>query len=274
MNKIKQLLNSRPNSGISYDISPKALEKWNPAIKAAESSVPTITILDEIGDYWGEGVTAKRIAAALRNIGENNPVDVLINSPGGDLFEGLAIYSLLKEHKGKVTVKILSLAASAASIIAMAGDEIQIARSGFLMIHNTWVVGIGNRHDFAAMATWLEPFDIAMADVYQAKTGIDIKEISSMMDAESWIGGTSAIDKGFADSYLDSDEITEDDSMKSKFAAQKLDILLAKAGVPRSERRRLVAELKEGKQNAADMQNAITFDEPLVRLNFDYKMEE
>ena len=82
MNKIKQLLNSRPNSGISYDISPKALEKWNPAIKAAESSVPTITILDEIGDYWGEGVTAKRIAAALRNIGENNPVDVLINSPG------------------------------------------------------------------------------------------------------------------------------------------------------------------------------------------------
>ncbi|MBN0106041.1 Clp protease ClpP, partial [Pseudomonas aeruginosa] len=87
-------------------------------------------------DWWtGEGVTAKRIAGALRAIGGDVDVTVNINSPGGDVFEGLAIYNLLREHKGKVTVRVLGLAASAASFIAMAADEVKIARAGFLMIH-------------------------------------------------------------------------------------------------------------------------------------------
>lgn len=87
--------------------------------------------------------------------GEN--VTVNINSPGGDMFEGLAIYNLLREYSGKVTVKVLGIAASAASIIAMAGDEIQIGRGAFLMIHNCWIVMIGNRHDLAKAAIDIEP---------------------------------------------------------------------------------------------------------------------
>ncbi|WP_367672858.1 Clp protease ClpP, partial [Serratia symbiotica] len=83
------------------------------------------------------------------------------------------IYNLLREYPGKVTVKVLGLAASGASIIAMAGDEIQIGRGAFLMIHNCWVVAVGNRHDFAAMAENMAPFDNAMADIYSARSGLD-----------------------------------------------------------------------------------------------------
>jgi ATP-dependent protease ClpP protease subunit len=274
MDKIKQIMNNRPSKNMGCDISPRALEKWNPAVNASESGKNTISILDVIGDdFWGEGVTAKRVAAALRSIGENNDVEVIINSPGGDLFEGLAIYSLLKEHKGKVTVKVLSLAASAASVIAMAGDEIKIARAGFFMIHNTWVFGIGNRHDLREIADWLEPFDSAMADIYQSQTGMDIKKIVSMLDNETWIGGTAAIEQGFADSYLDSDEIKEDNKNNAKFSAQKLDLIMAKSGIPRSERRKLIADIKGSTQNATDMQNAVTFNEPLVKLTFEHKLE-
>src|SRR5690606_26247503 len=133
------------------------------------------------------------VAAALRAMGAG-PVTVNVNSPGGDMFEGLAIYNLLREHEGEVTVKVLGLAASAASIIAMAGDTVQIARAGFLMIHNCWVVAQGNRHDLREYAEMMEPFDAAMADIYSARTGLDATEVQKQLDAESWINGSAAIE--------------------------------------------------------------------------------
>ncbi|HCF5801664.1 TPA: Clp protease ClpP, partial [Pseudomonas aeruginosa] len=104
-------------------------------------------------------------AGALRAIGGDVDVTVNINSPGGDVFEGLAIYNLLREHKGKVSVNIIGLAASAASFIAMAGDEIRIGRAAFLMIHNAWLIAMGNRNDLREIADWLEPFDMTLADI-------------------------------------------------------------------------------------------------------------
>lgn len=241
-----------PVTGVRFDLSPRALEKWDPAIKAAASEDNTITIFDVIGqDYWtGEGVTAKRIAGALRAIGDK-PVTVMVNSPGGDMFEGLAIYSLLREHPAEVTVKVLGLAASAASIIAMAGDSVEIARAGFLMIHNAWIYAAGNRHEFREYADYLEPFDRSMADIYAARTGIDMKEIQKIMDAESWIGGSDAIDQGFADSLLASDEVATGETSQAR-AAVKLDIALAKSGMPRSERKKLLAEYKVSTPCAGD----------------------
>nr|WP_256372528.1 head maturation protease, ClpP-related [Citrobacter sp. wls829] len=120
-------------------------------------------------------------------------VTVNINSPGGDMFEGLAIYNLLRDYEGKVTVKVLGIAASAASIIAMAGDDIQIGRGAFLMIHNCWVYAMGNRHDFAELANSLGPFDSAMADIYAVRSGLDMETVQKLMDAESYIGGSDAI---------------------------------------------------------------------------------
>ena len=116
----------------AFEQDVRTLDRWNANVITNDASDNTISVLDVIGaDYIsGEGVTAKRIAAALRSIG-NKDVIVNINSPGGDFFEGVAIYNLLREHPAKVTVQVLGLAASAASIIAMAGDEILIAKSAF-----------------------------------------------------------------------------------------------------------------------------------------------
>lgn len=242
-------------TGLEWDLTPQALERWTPNLMAAAVDEPsTISIFDPIGvDFWtGEGVTAKRISAALRSIGADKDVVVNINSPGGDLFEGMAIYNLLREHKGQVTVKVLGLAASAASIIAMAGDEIQIARAGFFMIHNTWIVAVGNRHDMRDIADQLEPFDFAMADIYAARTGIEQKAVQKKMDAETWINGSAAVDEGWADSLLPADQVQENKTAKSeRAAAYLLDMALAKAGMPRSERRSLLQDYKSGTPRAA-----------------------
>ena len=136
-----------------------ALDRWQPGVQAAADTDNSISSYDVIGeDFWtGEGVTVKRIDAALRKIG-NRDVVVNINSPGGDVFEGIAIYNRLREHPAQVHVRVLGLAASAASIIAMAGDKIEVGEAAFIMIHNAWVMAVGNRHDMAEVAAFLEPF--------------------------------------------------------------------------------------------------------------------
>lgn len=243
---------------VRTDIASSVVQRWNPEIQASanQDSGHSISILDPIGaDWYGDGVTAKRIGAALRHIGDA-PVTVNINSPGGDYFEGLAIYNLLREHKGDVTVKILGIAASAASIIAMAGNEIQMARASFLMIHNTWVCACGDRHAFRDVADWLEPFDQAAVSIYAARTGLDDARLGAMLDKETWIGGDAAVEQGFADNLLSSDEIDSSVSnaarLSPKAAQKKLDLVLASGNrMPKSERRALYAALKGGKSGAA-----------------------
>ncbi|MTC34684.1 Clp protease ClpP [Providencia alcalifaciens] len=241
-------LADRPCASINYELKPKALDKWNSGIRAA-SSDNTISVLDVIGeDFWGEGVTARRISSALRAIGDNDVV-VNINSPGGDMFEGLAIYNLLRAHSGKVTVNILGIAASAASIIAMAGDEIQMGRGSFLMIHNCWAFAAGNRHDFAKLSTDLAPFDQSMADIYVARSGQTEDAVSQMMDNETYIGASDAINKGFADGLLAADTLDDGDE-SPQAAIRKLDALLAKSNTPRSERRKLIGALTRSMPSA------------------------
>lgn len=241
---------------IKCDISPKALEAWNPNLKAASlESDNVITMYDPIGeDFMGGGVTAKRVSAALRSIGAGKDVVVNINSPGGDVFEGLAIYNLLREHEGKVTVKVVGLAASAASFIAMAADEIRIGRAAFFMVHNAWIFAMGNRHDLRDAADWLEPFDAAIADIYAARSGLPTEEVTALMDNETWIGGSDAVKTGWADEFLASDEASDkpDNSSEYRIAAREMDVAMAKAGMPRSKRRSLMQALKSGKPSAAD----------------------
>ncbi|WP_024559418.1 head maturation protease, ClpP-related [Franconibacter pulveris 1160] len=240
----------RPFAREKPDLPAAAMERWNGGIRAARDGDNSISIFDVIGaDYWGDGVTASRIAGALRSL-NGADVTVNINSPGGDMFEGLAIYNLLREYEGKVTVKVLGLAASAASIIAMAGDEVQIGRGAFLMIHNCWVYAMGNRHDLAQIAADMAPFDKAMSDIYQARSGLDADTVDKMMDGETYIGGSEAVEKGFADSLLSADEIADDDESPAA-ALRKLDALLAKANTPRSERRKLLKALSGSTPGAA-----------------------
>lgn len=243
----------RPQADVRAYISPLALDRWDSTVRAADGEKDrSISIYDVIGyDYWtGEGVTAKRIAAALRSLGAG-PVTVNINSPGGDMFEGLAIYNLLREHEGEVTVKVLGLAASAASVIAMAGDTVQIGRAAFLMIHNAWVLAIGNRHDLRDIADTMEPFDRAMADIYSARTGSDSKAIAKLMDNETWIGGSDAVDQGFADELLPSDQVEKSGEKAQAKAVRRIEAALRASGMPKSEAMRLISEFKSGLRDAA-----------------------
>lgn len=245
------------STGIGFDVMPTALARWNSDIQAAkDDGESVISILDPIGaDMFGEGVTAKRISAALRSIG-NHDVVVNINSPGGDFFEGVAIYNLLQGHSKKVTTRILGMAASAASVIAMAGDEVQIAKSGFIMIHNTQAVVVGDRNDMRQFADALDTFDNSLADVYAARTGLETKAITKMMDKETFLSGQDAIDKGFADGFLAADEVSEkvrnEEQINPHLALRRVEAMMSRAGVPRAERLELLNVFKTGLRDAAD----------------------
>jgi ATP-dependent protease ClpP protease subunit len=241
-------------SGLTFEPDGDALAKWQPSIRSASEadSDAVISIYDIIGEDWmsDNGVTSKRIAAALRRIG-NQPVTVNINSPGGDFFEGVAIYNLLRDHPQAVTVKVMGLAASAASVIAMAGDRIEIAEVGFLMVHNAWAVAIGNRHDMRAAADMMEPFDDAMAGLYSSRAGVQRSKAAEWMDAETWFNGQQAVSAGLADGLLAPGTVIDAGGTNAFTATRRVDALLAKNGMPRSERRALLAELKRGTRDAA-----------------------
>ncbi|MGY9046070.1 MAG: head maturation protease, ClpP-related [Rhodobacterales bacterium] len=268
-------VSARP--GVTSDISHKALQRWSPDVRAAgEDDAASISILDPIGaDIWGDGVSVKRISAALRNIG-SRPVTVNVNSPGGDYFEGLAIYNLLREHPERVTVNILGIAASAASVIAMAGDEVRIARAGFLMIHNTWVMSAGDRHALREVAEWLEPFDATAVDIYAARTGIDPGDLANMLDRETWIGGQNAVDQRFCDALLPADALEtggNDAPAQALRAERQFDLIAARFGLSNSARRELLRGLKGGKPGAApdDMPGAVDVSQGLAELLQDLK---
>lgn len=235
-------------SNVSFDMRTDAIERWQPEISASsDSSDNTITMYEAIGeDFWsGGGVTAKRIGAALRSIGERDVV-VNINSPGGDFFEGVAIYNLLRQHPAKVTVNVMGLAASAASVIAMAGDEILMGDGAFLMIHNAWAVSVGNRHDMRQSADTLEPFDDAMAELYAKRGDISKADAAALMDKESWLHATAAIEHGLATGEMQG-EITHDTQAnhQTKYLAT-VEAALAKQGHTRSQRRELFNNLFNG----------------------------
>ncbi len=230
---------------------PQVFDKWSDdaaGVRALERGDNVITMFDIIGeDFWtGGGVTAKKVASQLRAIA--GPVEVQINSPGGDMFEGIAIYNVLREHPHDVTVKVMGMAASAASIIAMAGDTIEIGAASFLMIHNCWVLAMGNRHDMRETADFLEPFDAAMIDVYAARSGQKAEDIAKWMDAETFMSGSQAIEHGFADALLSADKITTDDKAKAEDRRvnelRAMELQLVSAGLTRTQARDRINKIK------------------------------
>lgn len=250
--KINELLAKKPKA-IHSAVKPEIMASWDKGARA-EADDETIGIYGVIGDEWGDGMTAGRMAGLLRYIGDK-PVTVVINSPGGDVFEGIAIYNMLKEHSKPVTVKIVGIAASAASVIALAGDSVQIAKSAFYMIHNAWTIALGNRHDMREVADFLEPFDKAMAEVYADFSGLDIDEIIQMMDSETYITGSDAIEKGFATELLPSDkERRSEDGAKSLSATASLNRLMTDAGVSPDARARIRKDFTQGDKPEVDDQ--------------------
>ncbi|MDF4005312.1 Clp protease ClpP [Luteibacter sp. PPL552] len=239
---------------MNFDLRPDAIESWEPELQAAASDPATsISIYGPIGATMdGTGVTARTIAAALRNIGAKD-VTVNVNSPGGNYFEGVAIYNLLRQHQGEVTFNVLGMAASAASLAVMAGDKILMGSGARLMIHNAWGVAVGNRHDMLAAAAQMAPLDADMAKAYASRSGIAPERIATLMDAETWISADDAIAQGFATGHLPDGKVSHDrPTGGNRKALAMVESAMARAGYSRSTRRDAFRSLFSGTPSAAD----------------------
>src|SRR5690606_16890660 len=130
-----------------------------------------------------------------------------INSPGGDVFAGQAILSMLKRHSARKVVYVDGLAASAASIVAMAGDTIRMPRNAMMMIHNAWTITAGNANDLREVADALDRVSETMIAAYAEKTGLDRDEIKALLDAETWMTAEEAVEKGFANEIEEAKQV-------------------------------------------------------------------
>jgi len=147
-------------------------------------------------DWTGEGITASNVGSALALL-KGRPT-VRINSPGGSADEGIAIYNLLKRHPGGVDTHNESIAASAASVIFLAGDKRTMERGSKVMIHCAHCISIGNSSDMKKMADVLAGYDASLASIYADHMGVDTNEILALMDAETWYDAESAVESGLA----------------------------------------------------------------------------
>lgn len=168
---------------------------------------PAVLILNgEISDetWFGDEVTPKLFKDDLDKC--QGDISVWINSPGGDVFAAAQIYNMLMDYPHNVTIKIDGLAASAASVIAMAGTEVQMSPVAMMMIHNPMTVAIGDSAEMQRAIAMLDEVKESIMNAYEIKTGLTRAKISHLMDAESWFNAKKAVELGFADKILFSEE--------------------------------------------------------------------
>lgn len=181
----------------------------NYRIRAAGKSLE-IYLYDYIGGWLG-GITPQRVADDLKEAGRVEAINVRINSPGGDVFDGITIFNLLRRHVATVTVDVDGLAASIASVIAMAGDSVRMADNAMFMIHDPMSGQFGTAAELRKQADLLDQVRDNLLDTYFAKTGGDRAAISELMAAESWLTASQAKQYGFVD------EITQELQMAACF---------------------------------------------------------
>lgn len=154
--------------------------------------------------WFGDEVTPKQFKSELNNDGGN--ITVWINSPGGDVFAASQIYNMLMDYKGDVTVKIDGIAASAASVIAMAGGEVYMSPVSMMMIHNPMTIAFGDTAEMKKAIQMLSEVKESIINAYELKTGLSRTKLSHMMDDESWFNSKKAVELGFADGILFANE--------------------------------------------------------------------
>lgn len=182
---------------------------WNWVRNEAEEE-RTLVLNGQISDetWFGDEVTPKLFQKEL-DAGTGN-ITVWINSPGGDVFAAAQIYNMLMEYKEDVTVKVDALAASAASVIAMAGTTVLMSPVAMMMIHNPMTIAIGDSKEMQKAGEMLDEVKESIMNAYEIKTGLNRTKISHLMDAESWFNAKKAVELGFADGILNAEEGTED----------------------------------------------------------------
>lgn len=179
---------------------------WNMVLNGL---IAEITIFGEIvtsGYEWDDSETsALSFQKDLKALGEVEVINLHINSPGGSVFEGVAIYQMLVQHKAKVNVYIDGLAASIASVIAMAGDTIYMPRNAMMMVHNPWTIVMGNANDLRKQADDLDKIGQSMSESYLSKIGdkIDAQKLQELLNDETWLSAKESVEYGFADELLE-----------------------------------------------------------------------
>jgi len=188
----------RPNAGMPHVVAPPEGRPWY-SIANQDSATAEIIVYDEIGYA---GYSAQDLVRDLRNLGKRD-LTVRLNSPGGEVFDGMAVHNALKRHPGHVTVHVDGLAASIASVIAMAGDRIVIAKNAQVMVHEASGLCIGNSADMKETAALLDRVSDTIAGVYADRAGGTVKAWRSTMKDETWFSADEAIKAGLADEVAD-----------------------------------------------------------------------
>ena len=188
---------------------------------AVKASILEILVYDEIGEnYWtGTGITPATVAAALKDAGAYDSITLRINSPGGSAFDGVAIYNLLRAQNKPIEVFVDGIAASAASVVAMAGDTINMGTGAMLMVHNAMWGCYGDAQALRQAADVIDGISVTIGEIYVKRTGQDTAAVKAIMDAETWMGGAEAVEKGFATKVVDQtdDEVAEAQQLARKF---------------------------------------------------------
>lgn len=176
---------------------------------AAEPGIGELLLYGEIADttWFGDEVTPKQFWDELQALGEIKELRVYINSPGGDVFAGQAIYSMLKRHPAQVHVYVDGLAASAASLVAMAGDTVIMPRNAMMMVHNPWTFVAGDSAFLRQVADELDKIRESMLAVYESRTGLERAKVIELLDAETWMTAEEAVELGFADEIEEAKQV-------------------------------------------------------------------
>lgn len=177
------------------------MKTWYALSSRAQDRQTEISIFDEIGYF---GVSAKQFIADLKSVPADHEILLKIHSPGGEVFDGNAIYNALKRHTGGVSVQIEGLAASMATVISLAGAPVKMAANGFYMIHNPWGSAVGDAEEMRDQAALLDKIRSGMIAAYAAKSGQEPEQIAAWMDAETWFSAEEAKAAGFVDEITDS----------------------------------------------------------------------
>lgn len=188
---------------------------------ASEPGVGELLIYGNIGSDDGlawlfDDVTPKQFREDLDDLGDISELRVMINSPGGDVFAGQAIHSILKRHKARVSVYVDGLAASIAAVIAMAGDRVIMPRNAMMMVHNPWTIAAGDAGEMREVADTLDRIRESILAAYQGKTGMDRGELLGLLDAETWMTAEEAVEMGFADEIEETQQIAASMSGRGK----------------------------------------------------------
>ncbi|MEC1778408.1 head maturation protease, ClpP-related [Schinkia azotoformans] len=227
------------------------IEKRFEVLNKVENKEADMYLYGSIGSGWYADISSKEVRDQLNNL-DVSTINIHLNSGGGDVFESIAIHNLLKSHKAKIVIHIDGLAASGASVIAMAGDKVIMPKNAMMMIHNAWTFGAGNAKELRKIADDLEKIDTAVLESYTSKFVGEREELKQLLADETWLTAEEAKALGLADEIIDDIQEENEDKVENSIKENILN---------KYQQNKIVAEVK--KDNELHNEN----DEQIEQVN-------